>query len=299
MDQTKTADQILNLDLEYRFYNTIIRDLIKKERGLTQEHKLKLLPWLNKLHSPELSATILREKRNRYLLMMCIMMLTKDPAKSVFNKPPPEDMLPDIHTLKGYPMPLADWETDTTWDEILFEKEEMDKFDVNKSRLSKKRQGEDMRCLIHYLGACPTDTELDHLVGQTLDKQFKFFLYIGKPFAALLPHATERTLAGKWLQTLCTVNKNSCAVGKGIRNDYMMCLLGYLSNKRLMGPFQEHPVSSQLAPLCQAAKMCADKRPILDPTHPRAEQFLKDLPYPEEGAFAFVSLTGDLYDNKL
>jgi len=61
---------------------------------------------------------------------------------------------------------------------------------------------------------------------QTLDKQFRFFLFTAMPYAALLPRATDRNRAACWLQGLGAIYKKACAMSKGIRNDYMMALTG-------------------------------------------------------------------------
>jgi len=66
----------------------------------------------------------------------------------------------------------------------------------------------------------------------------------------------------------------------------------------MIGPFKDYPVS-YLPPLYQTAHMTAEKRPIIDPTHPKAEQFLIDMPTPEEGVFAFMAISGDLYESPI
>jgi hypothetical protein len=59
-----------------------------------------------------------------------------------------------------------------------------------------------------------------------LDKQFKFFIHIAVPYAAMLPRSGDRLRAAKWLKALCEVDQKSCGISKAIRNDYIMAMLG-------------------------------------------------------------------------
>lgn len=63
---------------------------------------------------------------------------------------------------------------------------------------------------------------------------------------------------------------------------------------RLSGPFQDYPPWRTLTPLAEAAKIAAENRPFTDPSSPDANEFLSTQPVPEEGAFCFISITGDV-----
>lgn len=45
--------------------------------------------------------------------------------------------------------------------------------------------------------------------------------------------------------------------------------------------------------------MAAEAKPITDPTGPEATDFLASQPVPEEGAFCYIAITGDLVDSSL
>lgn len=60
-----------------------------------------------------------------------------------------------------------------------------------------------------------------------MDEEFQFFLYLARPYAAMLTHADDRTRIAAWLQSLCTIQGDTCSSMRAIRNDYMMALLGY------------------------------------------------------------------------
>lgn len=66
---------------------------------------------------------------------------------------------------------------------------------------------------------------------------------------------------------------------------------------RLIGPFAEYPPWRTLPPLAEAAKMAAENRPITDPTGPEATHFLAKLPKPNDGAFCYIAITGELVNS--
>lgn len=114
----------------------------------------------------------------------------------------------------------------------------------------------------------------------------------------MLFRSADKIRAAKWIQRLCLIDTESCAIAKGVRNDYTMVLVGYLTNRCLIGPFQEFPME-KLIPLPEIAKMYAKEgQPVTDPNHPRTAQFFQDMPTPAEGAFALIACTGDLYEPK-
>lgn len=114
----------------------------------------------------------------------------------------------------------------------------------------------------------------------------------------MLFRSADKIRAAKWIQRLCLIDTEACAIAKGVRNDYMMVLVGYLTNRCLIGPFQEFPME-KLIPLPEIAKMYAKEgQPVTDPNHPRTAQFFQDMPTPAEGAFALIACTGDLYEPK-
>ncbi|KAJ8966870.1 hypothetical protein NQ314_003264 [Rhamnusium bicolor] len=52
-------------------------------------------------------------------------------------------------------------------------------------------------------------------------------------------------------------------------------------------------------PLAEAAKAAAENKPILDPTGCEANEFLMNQPMPDDGAFCYIALTGDLVATNL
>lgn len=121
----------------------------------------------------------------------------------------------------------------------------------------------------------------------------RFFLYMARPYTVLLESPAEKSRLAIWLQTLAKIRSCSCLAMKGIRNDYIQALLGYLQELRLTGPFQEFPPLLQpLPPLAQLAKLAA-KGTLTDPTHPMTEEFMSSQPKPENGAFCYIAITGE------
>lgn len=73
----------------------------------------------------------------------------------------------------------------------------------------------------------------------------------------------------------------------------------YIHDLRVTGPFKEYPPWSSLPPLAEAARLAAETKPITDPTGPDASEFLATQPVPEDGAFCYIAITGDLISSSL
>lgn len=66
----------------------------------------------------------------------------------------------------------------------------------------------------------------DHALDKILDEEFRFMLYLARPYAAMLRTVDERTKVATWLQVLCIITDDACSTMRAVRNDYMMALLG-------------------------------------------------------------------------
>ena len=121
--------------------------------------KDKILPWIHKLHSPEYSVSILRDKRNRYLLMLCICILN-DKVEGVFATAPATDVLPDICQLPRIHTEPARWETDTSWDIIYEEMAEAER--INPCSTTPM-------CPVHGTN-CPKESDVDASIGEVNKK---------------------------------------------------------------------------------------------------------------------------------
>lgn len=76
----------------------------------------------------------------------------------------------------------------------------------------------------------------------------------------------------------------------------------YAQDLRIVGPFAEYPPIRKLPPLAEAAKLASassEERPLTDPAGPEATEFLSHQPVPDEGAFCYIALTGDLIASSL
>lgn len=241
-----------------------------------KKHQYKIYAWLQKLSEPQMNHPKFQELRNKYLMMLTLSLLNKT-VMAIFNAPPENELLEteNLQIIEA----KSKWEQDLFWTEIVEQHNEIS-------------QSENKNCSIHTKDDCPQMNEVDSMFGAVLDKQFKLYLYMAKPHIVLLKNRQEKLLASQWIQALCCIKKFSCTAAKSIRNDYMIALGGYLTIG-LAGPFLKFPP----VPLTSIDKIPKNKVPITDPTHYRADEFLKTLPKPEEGAFAFIALTGDLYDS--
>ncbi|KAK9509616.1 hypothetical protein O3M35_006885 [Rhynocoris fuscipes] len=155
-----------------------------------------------------------------------------------------------------------------------------------------------MGCSVH--DSCGQDSDEEGYkprTGTLLDQEFMYFLHMAKPYAALIPHPAGKAKVALWLQTLATIRVTSCLAMKGIRNDYMQTLLGYIHDLRVTGPFQDYPSrESPLPPLTELAKLYpnASVMGITNPGCAEADEFIASQPKPENGAFCYVAVTGNL-----
>ncbi|XP_067012292.1 uncharacterized protein [Anabrus simplex] len=266
------APQQDSLNTEFVYYSATLKNLAP---ALTSDKQRRMVvPWLDKLFGPEYHSTHLRAKRNRYLLKMTLMLMN-DEVIGTFTTAPPTGALPDLPREAIDASHVAEWEQDCMWSDTV---------------AGLPPQVKHMPCGLHE--ECPTVQEKTHKV---LDEEFQLYLYLARPYASLLTNPEDKTKAATWLQVLCTVQKDACPVLKGIRNDYIQALLGCVHDLRVSGPFESYPPWGPLRPLAEAARFAAEKKPVLtDPTSPAADNFLRTQPLPENGAFCYIVVTGDL-----
>lgn len=256
--------------------------------------------WIKVIHSPEYNILSLKTKRNCIAAKICInMMMDEDNYEEFFKNFTANDFnerLPDVTEMSDKIVHKFDWEN-SFWEEILQDYQTINFIDNSK-------------CSVHESTRyCPREKNshtntLSHNTEKLLDNQFRFLLHLTQPMVNLLGSPTKTPTKNRtcqWIEKLCTIHCNTkCIVAKGVRNDYMTCLVGYLYYNELPGPFAKHP-GDELIPLPLAAKYESDNISKSDPSHPLSEEFMKNLqnPDPDEGAFALISVTGDLCVNEL
>lgn len=290
-----------DVDSEFRFYSKLIKDfMLTMTRA---KDKRALLPWINKISNPAYNVPWLKPKRNQFFFMICCSALI-DSVEEPFNILPPDLSLPDVLTITPPPLDQMAWERDPTWVEelegLLKIVKDWEEHDQRIQDESKRKMYDPLQILKkcdRHKKMCKQDAEVEGYVGKVLDDLFQYYLYLAKPYAAMLARPSDRLRAGKWIQALCKIDKTSCGVMKGRRNDYMMLLGGHLANQDLIGPFEDYP-PSVLVPLDKLSLFKPNTQPVTDPTHPRVSEFFRDVPQPEEGAFAFIAISGDMYKPK-
>lgn len=290
-----------DVDNEFRYYSKLIKDFMLTMTRT--EDKQALLPWINKVANPAYNVALLKTKRNHYFFMICCSAMI-DSVEEPFNILPPNLSLPDVFTIAAPQLPPMAWERDQTWREELegLHKivKDWEEADAREEDPTKKKMYDPLQILKkcdRHKRVCKQDAEVEGHVGGILDDLFQYYLYLSKPYAAMLARPSDRLRAGKWIQALCKVDKSSCGPMKGRRNDYMMLLGGHLANQDLVGPFEDYP-PSVLVPLDKLSLFKPNTQPITDPTHPRVSEFFREVPKPDEGAFAFIAVSGDMYKPK-
>lgn len=190
-----------------------------------------------------------------------------------------------------------EWEKAKNWEMRLQTIQDAAMIALKEPKLKTGLKKPEKICTVHE-DKCVQDP-FEAKVGACLDNQFRYLLFM----ADYHPTAEDEN-ASKWLQALAKVDKSSCTQMKGIRNDYMMLLVGYLRDRALKGPFEDLP-TERLQPITQAVatyiakrkndqKVQEDGKVPLNPFSDTVEEFMSDVPMIEEGAFAFLSLSGNM-----
>lgn len=296
-----------SINIEFVYYTTMLK---KFAPNLSKEKdKEKVIPWVRKLYAAEYATEFFKIKRNRYLFTMILSVLN-DEMYGEFKSIPPGGPLKSPESFSIPAMPLTTWEVDTMWEEMLKnedkntticsmhakcpeekddDEEEVDMTGLSEEEKKSKRQ------------KSKVDKNKKSLFSSLLDWEFQYLLHIARPYAALMTTVQDKTRVAKWLQKLCGVRVDiACLKMKGVRNDYMMALLGYLYDLRLTGPFEHPPPDGPLENLEKAMEILKDSYPLTLPTQTDVNEFLSDQPSPAEGgAFCYIAISGDLQATNL
>ncbi|CAH1398329.1 unnamed protein product [Nezara viridula] len=272
-----------SLNTEFIFYMGAIKELLPAMS--VYGDRIKVLPWIKKLAAPEYQTSRLRTKRNKYLLHLTLIMMT-DTLFGIFQEPPSYGKLQDIGSLKtNENLPLARWERDMYWDELLRDLNDDDSV---------------MRCCCHSnCRADEQDGNTHPIAGALLDQEFNFFLYLSKPLVSLIPCLRDKAICAVWILTLAKVRTCSCLTMKAIRNDYMQALLGYIQDLQVVGPFNKIPPENgeTLRPLAEIAENKTGlgflTQSITNPSSDEAQDFMQQQPVPQTGAFCYIAITGN------
>jgi hypothetical protein len=307
------------------------------EDGEQEETRVKdsvevLLAFIHKLVG--LEAIQFRAKCNQYLFMICCSFMygNHDKLKTLIeslhkegqkkkksaNKrgetPAPKTK---IHDDDGMPLSISvalepeklplkkeimEWENANFWEnrlKIMIETNRM----VTNLRIPVTSR-DTRKCSIHPKN-CP-DQDVQKKIGECLDNQFKYLLYLCETYQAAT--SCDKEQINLWMTALCKIENSACLEMKGIRNDYAMLMAGYLTNNELKGPFEDMPTSC-LPPLTQAIATQISKRKgaqkkteqanyrvPLNPASETVEAFMNQVPKIHEGAFALLSINGSLFN---
>lgn len=305
-----------SINIEFVYYTAMLK---KFAPNLSKEkNKEKVIPWIRKLYAAEYATEFFKIKRNRYLFSMIISILN-DEMYGEFKSPPPAGPLKSPESFTIPAMPLTTWEVDTMWEEILKDEDtntnicsmhakcpeneddddEDEDEEIDMTTLSEE---EKQKLMEEKSSKKPkVDNNKKSVFSALLDWEFQYLLHIARPYAALMTTVQDKTRVAKWLQKLCGIRMDiACSKMKGIRNDYMMALLGYLYDLRLTGPFEHPPPDGPLENLEKVMDNLKDSYPLTIPTQNDVNEFLSDQPTPAEGgAFCYIAISGDLQATNL
>lgn len=309
-----------SINIEFVYYTQMIK---KFAPNLSREKdKDKVVPWVRKLYAAEYATEFFKIKRNRYLFKMVLSILN-DEMYGVFKFIPPAGPLKSLESFTVPAMPLAIWEADTMWEEMLKgednaasactmhancpegteedEARDEDEEEVDTTDMSEEEKARITEELVAKRERSKTDKNKRALYSTLLDWEFQYLLHVSRPYAAMMATVQDKTRVAKWLQKLCGIRKDAaCSKMKGVRNDYMMALLGYLYDLRLTGPFEHPPPDGPLENLETAMERLKEDYPLTVPTQNDVNEFLSDQPAPAEGgAFCYIAVSGDLQATNL
>lgn len=304
-----------SVNIEFVYYTSMIK---KFAPSLSKEKdKEKVIPWIRKLYAPEYATEFFKIKRNRYLFAFTLTILN-DEMYGVFKTIPPAGPLKTPESIAVPIMPLTTWEIDRMWEEVIVdedkdnkpfcsmhekcpeEENEEGKNDDEEEKYLKDVPEED-RSFYEEKKSAKSEKKRDEknkkaLLSSLLDWEFQYLLHIVRPYAALITNVSEKAKVAKWLQKLCGIRMDmACSKMKGVRNDYIMALIGFLYNLRLAGPFENLPPNGPLESLEKAMDKIKDGYPLTVPTQNDVDEFLADQPPPADGgAFCYIAISGDL-----
>ncbi|XP_055531331.1 uncharacterized protein LOC129722118 [Wyeomyia smithii] len=268
------------LDTEFFYYCAVLQESIPALRN--PGHQELANKWLTKLSEPSLNMKTLREKRNRFLMMLCICLCSATlqlPFLAI-----PAGKLPELTSIKKPKFDPPAWQVSTTeWKEHL----------AMLAELAKKLKLAPIRKCQTHAKQCTGGKDAR---GTFLDRQFEFFLHLARTYMQSMTVYPANRMACRWVEALSQIDRNCCIRAKGIRNDYALVLTGYLLQHQVKGPFRVLP-SHPLEPLVDAARKVAANKPVnrIDEiAFNEKGDFLSNFPLPEEGAFAFISLSSDM-----
>ncbi|XP_050426977.1 uncharacterized protein LOC126837197 [Adelges cooleyi] len=302
-------DDSINIELVY--YTAMLK---KFAPNLSKEKdKEKVIPWIRKLYAAEYATEYFKTKRNRYLFTM-ILSILNDEMYGVFKSPPPNGPLKSPDSFSIAVMPLATWEMDSMWEEMLKGEDNNavaqcsmhaecppEEPDEEETEITADMADEEKQRIAEENDKKKLDKSKKKMFSSLLDWEFQYLLHVARPYAALITCAQDKTRVAKWLQKLCGVRiETACLKMKGVRNDYMMTLLGYLYDLRLTGPFEHPPPDGPLESLNKAMEKLKDSFPLTVPTQNDVNEFLAGQPAPADGgAFCYIAISGDLQATNL
>ncbi|KAI5711138.1 hypothetical protein M8J76_012672 [Diaphorina citri] len=267
------------LDTEFIYYSMLIKNLVPSISN--EKDRTTIKAWVERLFGPEYQSCLFNEKRNKYLLHI-VLSLMNDDLSELLKVAPPKGALPPLETVKMCAHTEAEWESDKLWEDMIH--------DMNTSLCP-------MKCSIHSEDCSQREPTI---ADSLLDSEFRFLLYLAKPYVSLLDHPDDKLHAASWIQTLCSIQEKSCPGMKGIRNDYMQALCGYLQDLRITGPFQDYPSATQpLLPLHEEMKRIQEKYSFTNPASYEANNFLRTQPPIRNGAVCFLAVSGELLTSNI
>ncbi|XP_014255131.1 uncharacterized protein LOC106669845 isoform X3 [Cimex lectularius] len=287
LEECPTGDgPIGSLHTEFMYYSSVLKEVTPTLTNFAT--KQRIFEWIDKLYQAAYFTSPLILKRNLYLVQLVLTSINNELyGVFVHSPPPPEAALPPVDAWCPGKIPTARWEKITFWDD-LFTAATEEIYDSESYIL---------KCYYHGNECNGNNDEPpnEKAAGELLDQEFKFFLYIIQPYLTFITDPRIKLNVALWLQHLSRIQTCSCTVMKGIRNDYMQALIGYVQDIRLVGPFQNLPEEDVLIPLAEAAeKLTENAKPIGTPLGREADNFLSMQPQPKNGAFCYVAVSGQL-----
>jgi len=305
-----------SINIEFVYYTSMLK---KFAPNLSREKdKEKVIPWIRKLYAAEYATEFFKVKRNRYLFTMILSILNGE-MYGVFKSNPPSGPLKSPESFAIPNMPLTTWEVDDMWEEMLKdggndqpicslhvkcpdEKEKND--DDSNVDTSNMSETEKIQLAEELNEIRENENNVKNkkvLLDSLLDWEFQYLLHVARPYGALMTTVQDKIRVAKWLQKLCSIRMDvTCSKMKGVRNDYMMALLGYLYDLRLTGPFEHPPPDGPLETLETAMDRLKDTYPLTVPAQSDVDEFLSDQPTPANGgAFCYIAISGDLQATNL
>lgn len=263
----------VDVNIEFQYYCLLLKEIIliitDCEQQQTVLEKIKELSVSNASRDKGVT-------RNRHLFLLCVSILSNSVNDFLVN---PEALFKPF-------VNASEFSTEYT-----------QKIEENRQHGVEELKSLETECRVHgrHKGGClskeDTNPEPKEITRRT-KKLFEFFFFLARHYVNLIRDRYDRQVAIRWMMAVLNAFENGCSFVRGNCVDLLQGLVACSYDGELREPYRSffYPVQSlrQLVPF-------KDEYREHDPASKATKEFFNRLPDIKEGAFAFVSVSADMF----